>query len=169
MSEVKEKLTSKFGEIFGRAPGDDYEPRVRNALKIICQNEYEEEDLIEIVDTSIFSNGISGMVLTIDSVCVDDLGNSTSEFIAKYEEIDYTYIREDEFWGMDISALELNMKDGTVNKISTDKLDRNKLMDFIDYAMSLYQGEGAGESETEDRSAELLPETSVDKGEPGTM
>ena len=149
-SDLKEKLVAKFVELFGYAPGDDYEPRIRNALATICQDEYAEEELVEIVDTSILSNGKAGLVLTVDAVCVDDSANNTSRFIANYEDIDYTYIRKDEFWGMDISALELNMKDGTVNKISIDKLNREKLMDFIDYAMSLGGGDEAGEmKETE--------------------
>ena len=134
MSDRKVKLTAKFEEIFGYAPGDDYVPRITNALKNICQGWYRESDLVEIIDTSIFSNGTSGMAITIESICVNDFGNSTTKFIAKYADIDSTYIREDSFWGTDITALELNMKDGTVNKISLDKLNRNNLMEFIDYA-----------------------------------
>ncbi|MCP6652160.1 hypothetical protein NL518_29120, partial [Klebsiella pneumoniae] len=81
--------------IFGFAPGDDYAPRVRNALEIICQGKYREADLLDITDTSIMSNGKSGLVLTLDSVCVKDSGNSTSKFIARYEDIDYMHMNED--------------------------------------------------------------------------
>ena len=44
------------------------------------------------------------------------------------------------------------MKDGTVNKISIDKLDRAKLMEFIDYAMSLYDADEAGEMKVVDQA-----------------
>ena len=137
MLEVKEKLIAKYREIFGYMPGDDYEPRVRNALTHICQGRYKEEDLIETVDTSIFSNGKAGMVLTVDAVCVDDLANSTSKFIAKYEDIHGTLMHEDEFLGMDITALELRMKSDKTYRISVDKMGREKLMRFLDYAAHL--------------------------------
>lgn len=139
MSDIKSALKEKFKEIFGFEPGDEYAPRIRNAREIICQGKYEKEDLIDIIDTSISSNGKSGLVLTVDSVCAKDSGNSTSKFIAKYEDIDYTYMNEDRFWGMDITALELNMKYGTQYKISIDAINKDKLMEFIDYAMELYQ------------------------------
>ena len=83
MIDVKEQLVAKFREIYGYEAGDDYAPRVRNALAYICQGDYEEEDIVEIVDTSIFSNGKAGMVLTVDAVCVNDLANSTTKFTAK--------------------------------------------------------------------------------------
>lgn len=139
LSDLKSALIEKFEEIFGYKPGDDYEPRVRNALSVICQGKYRKEDIIEIEDTSIMSNGKSGLVLTVDSVCVKDTANFTSNFIAKYEDIDYTYINEDRFLGSDITALELNMKYGTKYKISIFARKRDELMEFIDYAMSLYQ------------------------------
>jgi Fe-S-cluster containining protein len=139
VSDIKSALINKFEEIFGYQPGDDYEPRVRNALEIMCQGQYRKDQLINITDTSISSNGKSGLVLTIDSVCVKDAGNSTSRFIAKYEDIDYTYMKEERFLGVDISALELNMKYGTQYLISIDKINKEKLMEFVDYAMSLYE------------------------------
>ena len=137
--DIKSALKEKFEEIFGYAPGDDYAPRVNNAKEIICQGKYKKDDMIHITDTSISSNGKSGLVLTIDSVCVKDSANSTSKFIAKYEDIDYTYMNEEKFLGVDITALELNMKFGTKYKISIDKMSKYKLMDFIDYAMTLYE------------------------------
>lgn len=138
MSDIKSALRNKFEEIFGYAPGDDYAPRVSNARTIICQGKYSKDDIIEIVDTSISSNGRSGLVLTVDSVCVKDAGNSTSRFIARYEDIDYTYFHEERFLGVDISALELNMKYGTQYRISIDQISKRKLMEFLDYAISLY-------------------------------
>lgn len=95
--------------------------------------------MIDITDTSISSNGKSGLVLTVDSVCVKDSANSTSKFIARYEDIDYTYMNKDRFLGMDITALELNMKYGAKYRISIDAINKEKLMEFIDYAISLYQ------------------------------
>jgi hypothetical protein len=139
MSDIKSALKGKFEEIFGYAPGDDYAPRVSNAREIICQGKYRKDDLIDITDTSISSNGKSGLVLTVDSVCVKDSANSTSKFIARYEDIDYTYMNEDRFLGMDITALELNMKYGAKYRISIDAINKEKLMEFIDYAISLYQ------------------------------
>ena len=139
MSDIKVALQEKFQEIFSFPPGDDYAPRVRNALEIICQGKYRNDDLIDITDTSIMSNGKSGLVLTVDSVCVKDSANSTSQFIARYQDIDYTYMNEDRFLGVDITALELNMKYGAKYKISIDKMNKNKLMEFIDYAVLLYQ------------------------------
>lgn len=112
---------------------------VRNAVDYICQGNCRKEDVIAIVDTSISSKGKSGLVLTVDSVCVKDSTNSTTKFIAKYEDIDYTYINEDKFLGVDITALELNMKYGTQYRISIDQISKRRLMEFLDYASSLYQ------------------------------
>ena len=153
MCEMKGKLAAKFEEIFGYAPGDNYVPRITNALKSICQGWYRESDLVAIIDTSIFSNGTSGMAITIESICVNDFGNSTTKFIAKYAEIDSTYIREDSFWGTDITALELNMKNGTVNTISLEKPGRQKLKEFIDYAAGVCQAR-----EVKDRAADPVQE-----------
>ncbi len=143
MSDLKSALVAKFEEIFGYTPGDEYAPRVKNARAIICQGQYSKDEIIDITDTSIGSNGKSGLVLTIDSVCVKDSANFTSKFIAKYEDIDYTSINEDRFLGLDITALELHMKYGTKYQISIDKISRRKLMDFIDYAISIYQEDDA--------------------------
>lgn len=136
--DKKTKLIAKFREIFGYMPGDDYAPRVRNALTHICQGKYREAALIEIVDTSVFSNGKAGMVLTVDAVCVDDLANSTTKFIAKYEDIVRTFMHEDEFLGMDITALKLNMKSGEVFGISIDATGLKKLQAFLNFAAELY-------------------------------
>lgn len=137
-SAINKKLVEKFKDIFGYEPGDDYNLRVSNAREIICQGRYKKGDMIEIVDTSISSNGKSGLVLTIDSICLKDSANVTSKFIAKYEDINYTYINESKFLGMNISTLELNMKFGTTYKISIDAINKAKLKDFIDYAISIY-------------------------------
>lgn len=138
MSDIKVALKEKFESIFGYECGDDYEPRVRNARSIICQGKYSKNDIIEIWDTSIMGNGKSGLVLTVDSVCVKDAGNYTSKFIAKYEDIDYTRIEEDSFLGMDMTTLNLEMKYGSTYKINIEKIKKHDLMDFIDYAISLY-------------------------------
>ena len=141
VSDMKEKLVAEFKDIFGYAwnAEDAYEPRLLNAKERICQGKYRTSEIIEIVDTSINSNGKEGLVLTVDSVCVKDSGNSTSKFIAKYADIDYTYINEDSFLGVDITALELNMKYGVTYKISITKIDRDDLRAFIDCAKNLYQ------------------------------
>lgn len=141
MSDIKDALKEKFKSIFGYDCGDDYEPRVRNARSIICQGKYSKDDIIEIWDTSINSNGKSGIVLTVDAVCVKDSANYTHQFIAKYADIDYTHIKEDSFLGMDLSSLNLEMKYGSTYQISLDTVNFNDLMDFIDYAISLYQEE----------------------------
>ena len=141
MSDIRSALVEKFKDIFGYDCGDDYAPRVSNARSIICQGKYKKEEMIEIFDTSIGSNGKSGLVLTVDSVCVKDAGNFTSKFIAKYSDIDYTYMDEDRFLGMDMTALVLVMKYGSNYKISIDKFDKDDMMSFIDYAISLYAEE----------------------------
>lgn len=143
MSDIKSALCSKFEEIFGYEPGDSYAPRIKNAREIICQGRYTKDEMIDITDTSISSNGKSGLVLTVDSVCVKDAGNSTSKFIAKYEDIADTYINEDRFLGVDITALELNMKYGTQYRISIDAISKRKLQLFLDYAASLHQEDDA--------------------------
>lgn len=139
MNDKKTTLIEKFEEIFGYTPGDDYGPRVSNAREVICQGKYRKDEILDITDTSIFSNGKSGLVLTVDSVCVKDAANSTSKFIAKYEDIDYTYMNEDSFLRTDITALELNMKYGETYRISLDAMNKDYLMEFIDYAISLHQ------------------------------
>lgn len=133
MSDIKSALIEKYEEIFGYAPGDDYAPRVKNAREIMCQGKYNKDDIIDITDTSIMSNGKSGLVLTVDSVCVKDMGNYTSRFIAKYEDIDYTYYDRDK------RVLEINMKFDSKYEISISAINKENLMEFIDYAISLYQ------------------------------
>jgi hypothetical protein len=141
MSDIKDALVAKFKEIFGYEPGDVYETRIRNARSVICQGKYKEEDMIEVWDTSIMANGKSGLVLTVDSVCVNASENFTHKFIAKYADIDYTHMEEDSFLGVDISSLNLEMKYGSTYKISLDAFDRDDMMEFIDYAKSLYEEE----------------------------
>ncbi|WP_256224184.1 hypothetical protein [Paenibacillus sp. 1_12] len=139
MSDLKLAFEDKFEELFGYKPWNGDEKQVRNALEIICQGKSKKDEIIAIIDTSISTNGKSGMVLTLDSVYVKDAGNSTSKFIAKYEDIESTYINEDRFLGVDITALELNTNYGTQYRISIDKISKRKLMEFLDYASSLYQ------------------------------
>lgn len=141
MSGLKSALEEKFEEIFEYKPWLDDGKWVRNAVDYICQGKCRKEDVIAIVDTSISTNGKSGLVLTVDSVYVKDSANSTSKFIAKYEDIDYTFINEDRFLGVDITALELNMKYGTQYRISLDQISKRRLMEFLDYASSLFEEE----------------------------
>lgn len=139
MSDIKSALEEKFEELFGYKPWNEDQKQVSNALNIICQGKCGKDGLIAIIDTSISHKGKSGMVLSVDSVYVKDAGNSTSKFMAKYEDIDSTYINEDRFLGVDITALELNMMYGTKYAISMDKLSKKRLKDFFDYARSLYE------------------------------
>lgn len=138
MNTIKDALVEKFKDVFGYDPGDVYETRIRNARSVICQEKYDEEDMIEIWDTSIFSNGKSGLVLTVDSVCVNASENFTSKFIAKYADIDYMHIEEDSFLGIDTSSLDLEMKYGVTYQISLEDFDKEDMKEFLTYAMSLY-------------------------------
>lgn len=139
MSDIKQLLKDKFEEIYGYEPIGEESNGIGNALSIICQGKYKRRDVIELEDTSIFGNGKSGLVLTTDALCVKDAGNSTTRFIAKYEDIESTYVNEDSFLGTDITALELEMAYGSTYRISIDGLGKYKLMEFIDYARELYQ------------------------------
>ncbi|MBP2242954.1 hypothetical protein J2Z40_003536 [Cytobacillus eiseniae] len=141
MSGIKSALEEKFEEIFEYKPWLEDASWVRNAVDYICQGKGKKEDVIAIIDTSISNKGKSGLVLTTDSVCVKESSNFTTKFIARYEDIDYTYINEDRFLGVDITALELNMKYGTQYKISLDQISKRRLMEFLDYASSLYEEE----------------------------
>lgn len=129
IKKIEELTTFPFSE-------DDYEPRIVNMLKIVCQGKYKAEDIVTMSDTSISSTGRSGIVLTTEAICVKDAGNSTSKFIAKYEDIDFVYFKEDRFLGVDISNIELHMKYGVTYKLSTTveglSIKRMyKLMDFL--------------------------------------
>ena len=139
MEDIKTALIERFSSIFGYAPGDVYAPRIRNARSIICQGRYSRHDMIEIWDTSICANGQSGLVLTVESVCVNATENFTSAFIAPYADIEEVYIDEDSFLGVDLTALKLKMKHGGIYEISLDQIDLAKLKEFIEYARVLYQ------------------------------
>lgn len=142
MSTIKEALLKKYEEIFGYIPvEDEYQPRLRNRKEIVCQGKYSQDEIIDFWDTSINLNGKSGLALTIDSICVKDSGNFTTKFIAKYADIDYTHMERDSFLGVDLTKLVLEMKYGSTYEISIDKMDKDDLMDFIDYAISLYEEE----------------------------
>ncbi|MDO4793641.1 MAG: hypothetical protein Q3993_05620 [Filifactor alocis] len=142
MSTIKDALIEKFEEIFEFEPEEEaYAPRLKNARSIICQGKYSKDDIIYIWDTSITSSGKTGLVLTVDSVCVKDSANFTTKFIAKYADIDYTYIKTDRFLGSDLTSLELEMKYGSTYRISLHEFSKNDMMEFIDYAISLYKEE----------------------------
>ncbi len=134
MSEIKEALIQKFTEIFGYDPIDSYQPRIDNAYKVMCQERGKKSDIIYINDTSIMSNGKSGLVFTVDSVCVKDAANWDSKFIVKYEDIDYTYHDSSK------DRLELNTKydKSYVLSNTVPRHQKDKYMEFIDYAISLY-------------------------------
>lgn len=141
ISPIKHALLQKYEEICGFPPiDDDYAPRIRNMLKEICNGEYTKDQIIDTQDTSISSNGHSGIVFTTEAICVKDKANSTSKFIAKFEDIDYTYLKEERFLGTDISTLELHMKYGATYKLSITLsiFSLKRMQKLIDYAVSLY-------------------------------
>lgn len=139
---IKLALLQKYEEICGFPPiDDDYAPRIRNILKEVCDGEYTKDQIIDFEDTSVSSNGRSGVVFTTEALCVKDKGNSTSKFIAKFEDIDYTYLNEERFLGVDISTLELHMKYGATYKLSITMsiFSLKRMQRLIDYAISLYE------------------------------
>lgn len=151
MLEAKKVLEENFQEIFGYEPGDDYEERVYNSLRKICKGSYTQEELVDITDTSVFSDGKEGVVLTYDAICMKDSANSTSSFIAKYKDIDYTHIKEDSFLGLDITALEINMRSGEVYRFSLERPRRGELQEFLDFAAEWYQ---TGENDEDEEAIE---------------
>ncbi|MDD4309218.1 MAG: hypothetical protein PHO32_02460 [Candidatus Cloacimonetes bacterium] len=154
MESIKELLIKKFAEITGNEPiEDEWEPRIRNMLSIVCQNRYKQEDIVTLTDTGIGNNGGAGIVLTTDAICVKDWGNSTKRFIARFRNIEYCLMEEDSFLGMDFTKLELHMKSGAVYKLSTTiiGMDLAQMQELIEYAMSL-QDDGDEQSEPEESS-----------------
>lgn len=141
-TSFKQAILDKYEEVSGYPPiVDDYMPRIKNMLKEICNGQYKMDQIIDTNDTSITSNGHSGIVFTTEAICVKDSANSTSKFIAMFEDIDFTYLKEERFLGVDISTLELHMKYGSTYKLSTtlSTLTLKNMQDIIDYATSLYE------------------------------
>lgn len=140
-TSFKQAILDKYEEVSGYPPiVDDYMPRIKNMLKEICNGQYKKDQIIDTNDTSISSNGHSGIVFTTEAICVKDSGNSTSKFIAKFEDIDFTYLKEERFLGVDISTLELNMKFDVTYQLSTtlSGFSLKGMQELIDYAISIY-------------------------------
>ncbi len=141
MDNMKKLLIEKYEEITGFEPiEEDYMPRIRKMLSTICKGRYTKGQIVDSNDTSIFSNGASGMVFTTEALCVKDKGNSTSQFIARFKDIRYCSMDEDSFLGVDISALKLHMRSGAVYRLSTtlDGMDLEQMQEWIEYAMQLH-------------------------------
>ena len=134
--DLHKRLSNKFEEIFGYKPGDSYKVRIKNALQVMCQNKYFSEDLIEIIDTSILHNGRSGLVLTIDAICIKDAANRTTRFIAKYADIKEMDIEQEEYLGSIDDLLNIHMNDGKVYTVSNIPINKYKLKKFLDSAIA---------------------------------
>ena len=157
---MKKLLIEKYEQITGFEPiEEDYAPRIRKMLSTICKGRYTKEQIVDSNDTSIFSNGASGMVFTTEALCVKDAGNSTSQFIARFKDIRYCSMDEDSFLGVDISAVKLHMRSGAVYRLSTtlDGMDLEQMKEWIEYAMQLH-AEGARQSKA---ARQLLMKTSM--------
>ena len=163
MDKMKKLLIEKYEQITGFEPiEEDYAPRIRKMLSTICKGRYTKEQIVDSNDTSIFSNGASGMVFTTEALCVKDAGNSTSQFIARFKDIRYCSMDEDSFLGVDISAVKLHMRSGAVYRLSTtlDGMDLEQMKEWIEYAMQLH-AEGARQSKA---ARQLLMKTSMMRG-----
>lgn len=159
MDKMKKLLIEKYEQITGFEPiEEDYMPRIRKMLSTICKGRYTKEQIVDSNDTSIFSNGASGMVFTTEALCVKDKGNSTSQFIARFKDIRYCSMDEDSFLGVDISALKLHMRSGAVYRLSTtlDGMDLEQMQEWIEYAMQLHalDEEAKAEQSSEEDSDE---------------
>lgn len=158
MDKMKELLIEKYEQITGFEPiEEDYMPRIRKMLSTICKGRYTKEQIVDSNDTSILSNGASGMVFTTEALCVKDKGNSTSQFIARFKDIRYCSMDEDSFLGVDISALKLHMRSGAVYRLSTtlDGMDLEQMQEWIEYAMQLHAlDEEAEDGQTDDSASD---------------
>lgn len=141
MDNIKELIIEKYHQITGFEPiVEDYEPRIKKMLSTICKGRYSKEQIVDSNDTSIFSNGASGMVFTTEALCVKDAGNSTSRFIARFKDIKYCSMDEDSIFGVDISAIKLHMRSGAVYRLSTtlSGMDLAQMQELIEHAMHLH-------------------------------
>ncbi len=158
MDNVKELIIERFSQITGNEPiVDDYEPRIKRMLSTICKGRYVKEQIVDTHDTSIFSNGASGIVFTTEALCVKDAGNSTSQFIARFKDIKYCSMDEDSIFGVDISAIKLHMRSGAVYRLSTTLANMNldQMQALIEHAMHLYDLDGEAEnSQTRDSASD---------------
>jgi hypothetical protein len=165
MDKNKELLFKKYAELSGYPPSvEEWEPRIRKMLSVICQGRYTKDQIVDSKDTSIFSNGASGMVLTTEALCVKDAGNSTTQFIARFKDIKYCSMDEDSIFGVDISAIKLHMKSGSVYRLSTclEGLNLGQMQNLLEYACTLHH---ASTTALEGHETELdeLEETSVNE------
>lgn len=141
MDNVKEQIIERFSQITGNEPiVDDYEPRIKRMLSTICKGRYVKEQIVDTNDTSIFSNGASGIVFTTEAICVKDAGNSTSRFIARFKDIKYCSMDEDSIFGVDVSSIKLHMKSGSVYRLSTclEGLNLGQMQALLEYACTLH-------------------------------
>ena len=148
MDKIKSLMIEKYSQITGFEPiVDDYEPRIKRMLSTICQGRYSKEQIVDTRDTSIFSNGASGIVFTTEALCVKDAGNSTSQFIARFKDIKYCSMDEDSIFGVDISAIKLYMRSGAVYKLSTTLLNMDiaQMQELIENAIQIYDQDGNDE------------------------
>ena len=132
--KTRSELESKFAEIYGYSAGDSYEIRIFNALESICRGQCREEEIIEIFDTSVFSNGKAGLVLGCDSIYVNDVANFTPKFNLQYSDIAEMKIEGDRFLGLDLTALIITSKSGREYKVSINPSGLEKLKSFLEYA-----------------------------------
>lgn len=138
MSLKKEALIIKFKEIFNYEAEEDFMPKSKNARKYICQGKYKMDELIKIFDTSVLSNGKTGLVLTKDSVCVKDSANYTSKFIVKYEDINKVYLNEEHSIGSELSSIDIELRYGKHYQVSILDEKQSQILEFIEFAKELY-------------------------------
>lgn len=117
MNDIKRALLQKYKEIYncGYIPLF-FEKQLQNAKSIICQGKYSSEDIITIYDTSITGNGKSGMILTVDAVCVKD---TLTKFIIKYEDITDISVTKSRFLRNLFHDIKIKTKYKTEHKYST--------------------------------------------------
>ncbi|HOH97143.1 MAG TPA: hypothetical protein PL188_02415 [Candidatus Cloacimonadota bacterium] len=156
MDNIKSLMIEKYSQIMGYEPiVDGYEPRIKRMLSTICKGRYSKEQIVDSNDTSIFSNGASGIVFTTEALCVKDAGNSTSQFIARFKDIKYCSMNEDSIFGVDISAIKLHMRSDAVYRLSTTLANMNldQMQELIEHAMHLYDMVGGNENNPSGNSA----------------
>lgn len=144
MKKNKELLIEKYVQITGSEPiVDEWMPRIKKMLSVICKGRYSKEQIVATHDSSILSNGNEGIVFTTKALCVKDSANSTKRFIALFKDIAYCHLDEDSIFGVDISALELHMHSGEKYRLSTTLFDMDlmQMQELIEFAMTLNHDE----------------------------
>jgi len=146
MNDIKKALLQKYKEIYNEIYnyneiyGHDYTPlfsekQLQNAISIICQGKYSSEDIIDIDDTSLNWNGKSGMVLTVDAVCIKE---TFDKVIAKYEDIADVHLKKKKFLGDLQYTIIFKMKYGSEYTFLSSN-NPKCMMSLIRYAISLYE------------------------------